>query len=402
MLLPMCVNRIGTPRMSARLGAACLGLLGLFAPSLAPAAERTGEAPPLERSIAAVDRLAAAELAKQDIGGCTVGIVVGPRLVWAKSYGLADIEKRIEATNEHVYRIGSITKQFTGLVLLQLVEDGVVNLSDPVTNHFPEFVRVENSFSNAPPATLGQLATMTSGLAREPRNLRRYLKGPVAEWENVLMSALPDTRFAHEPDTRYHYSNIGYAILGAALGRASEGTFVDHTRSRILEPLGMTHTAFEPNAAIRSRIAKGYALANGRPDGTFPAAQHAGRGYKVPNGALYTTVSDLARFISFQLGYGPESVLPRKSVKANFARVNSTNADLSSGYGVGFSMVRRDDLVFVGHGGSVAGYNAAAFLHRPTETGVIVLRNVGGGRFNAKRLCHASLEIVARGNASPR
>ena len=342
-----------------------------------------------------VDALAAAEFAKDNRGSVTIGVVSGAELVWTKSYGYADMEKKIPATKDTVYRIGSITKQFTALMLLQLVEAGKVHLSDPVEKYFSEVNKVQGRFAGAPPITLVQLATHTSGLGREPADLATYLKGPVSEWEKVLISALPRTKYDFEPDARFFYSNIGYAILGATLSRAAGQPYVEYVPQKIFAPLGMAHTAFEPNAQIKANLAKGYGVQGDKVDAETPEREHQGRGYKVPNGAMYTTVGDLARFLSFELGHGPESALKKATLEDNFKRVNSANGDLSSGYGIGFEVLRRGNLLAYGHGGSVAGYLAAAYVDRASGTGVIVLRNVGGGPFNVSGLALRALEAVA-------
>jgi len=367
-------------------------LIGIWL-SLAVAAP--AQAPALAANLRdRLDALAAAELAKDGIGGATVGVVAGGALVWAKGYGLADIERNVPATADTVYRIGSITKPFTALMLLQLVEAGRLHLSDPVEKYLPEINRIEGRPSGAPPVTFVELATMTSGIAREPADLPTFLQGPVSEWEQVMIAALAKTRYAHEPGTHYLYSNIGYAILGAALGRAAGEPYVDYVRAHILKPLDMAHTDFVPSASIRPALASGYEIREGKPDGTQPAREHDGRGYKVPNGALYTTVGDLARYVALMLGYGPDTVLPRKTVADNLSRVSSADGELTSGYGIGFQVQRRGDLVFYGHGGSVAGYRAQVLYEPKTKTGVIVLRNVGGGPFNSGRLARALLEAV--------
>lgn len=349
----------------------------------------------LRGAIERIDAMAAAELAKDNLGSVTIGIVDRANLVWTKSYGYADIEKRILATKDSVYRIGSITKQFTGLMLLQLVEDGKVRLSDPAEKYFPEVNKVQGRIPRAPPITLIQLATMTSGMAREPEDLPTYLKGPVAGWEKVLIAALARTKYQFEPDTHYHYSNIGYAVLGAALSRAAGKPYVDYVQQRIFSPLGMSHTAFEPNSVIRSNLSEGYAVRDGEVDAETPEREHQGRGYKVPNGAAYTTVGDLARFVAFELGEGPERVLKKETLKNNFTRVNSSNGSLTQGYGIGFQISRRGDLLAFGHGGSVAGYNAAAHFDPVSRTGVIVLRNVGGGKFSVSGLALRALAELA-------
>src|SRR5262249_5523899 len=92
----------------------------------------------LSKSLESIDALASAEGQKDRLGGVTVRVVVGANLIWTKSYGFADIEQKTPASRDTVYRTGSITKQFTGLMLLQLVEAGRVHLADPVEKYFPE------------------------------------------------------------------------------------------------------------------------------------------------------------------------------------------------------------------------------------------------------------------------
>lgn len=376
---------------------------------MAPAAARLFQASEATRSrslklqaaFEQVDRHIAAEMSRDPVAGCTVGIVVGPDLVWSRSYGFADHGLKTPSSNDLVYRVGSITKQFTGLMLLQLVERGKVRLSDPVRKYFPEVERIKSSFPDAPPITLCQLATMTSGLAREPAHSDIHSTGPASDWEKKMLAALEETRFQHEPDTHYLYSNIGYAVLGAALARVANQPFETYVTEQILQPLGMTSTVFVPDDTIRKRLARGYLMLLGKPNHDTPEAEHIGRGYRTPNGALYSTVNDLARFLAFELGYGPESVLKRSSLEANFSRVNSANGDLTMGYGVGFSVRRQGERIFVGHSGSVAGYTAAAFVDRKTKTGVIVLRNQSAGRPDPTSLCLRALEIVSGSVATP-
>jgi CubicO group peptidase (beta-lactamase class C family) len=353
--------------------------------------------PELLSALKQVDVLTAAEFGKDDHGSVTIGVVQGSKLVWTKSYGYADSERKIPAARETVYRIGSVTKQFTALMLLQLVEAGKVNLSDPVEKYFPEINQIRGRFPNAPPITLIQLATHTSGIAREPDDSSTYTKGPIFDWEKTLISALSHTKYAFEPGTRYYYCNIGYAILGAALGRAARQPYVDYVAEHILTPLGMGHTGFAPNELIRLVLAKGYDLQESKVDTTTPEREHLGRGYKVPNGAIYSTVDDLAHFVALELGEGPTSVLKKDTIEANFKRIITSNARLSSAYGVGFVIERKGDLLIFGHGGTVAGYDAMVVFERMSKTGVIILRNSSGGAFNSFELAAQALDklIVA-------
>ena len=328
------------------------------------------------------------------IGGLSFGIVSGPDLVYQSALGFADRENGIKARPDHVYRIGSITKQFTGYAFIKMVQDDEVHLTDLVEKYFPELSMVRERFNHAPPITLVQLATMTSGLSREPEELPTYLEGPASEWLDVVIRALPQVRYEFEPDTRYQYSNIGYAILGASLQRASGKDYMEYVREEILYPLGMLDTDFVPRPHFESRIARGYAVKNEKVDVLTPEREHSGRGYKVPNGALYSTVPDLAKFISFQLGFGSPSVISQDVLRDNFTRVNSASSNLTSGYGIGFSIQRQGDLVFFGHGGGVAGYRAGAYFERKSGMGVIVLRNVGGGKLDLTKFALQLLQEV--------
>jgi CubicO group peptidase (beta-lactamase class C family) len=363
-----------------------------------PAAPPTDLGPAIQQ----VDTLASEEYAKDPIGALTVGIVAGPALVWTKSYGFADMEQKRAASADTVYRIGSITKQFTALMLLQLVEQGKVRLTDPVEKYLPEINKVPRHRPDAPPITLVQLATMTSGLSREPTGPPDHSDGPVSVWEQKVLTSLPLTTYAHEPGTRYLYSNIGYASLGIALGRAAGQPFTSYVEEKILTPLGMTRTAFAPTDWIRANVARGYSVRNGKPDWLAAARELDGRGYRVPNGALMSTVGDLAKFVSFELGEGPW-IIKKETQDDNFSRVYSAAGGLNSGYGLGFQATRRGTLVAVGHGGSTAGFLAAALIDRATKTGVIVLRNVDGGqgRLNPSGVAIRALELVVAARAKP-
>lgn len=346
--------------------------------------------PEVRALIERLDAQASKEFAKDSFASVTVGVVSGAGLVWTRSYGWADIESKTPATKDTIYRIGSITKEFTALMLLQLVQDGKAHFSDPVEKYFPEINKIQGRFPGAPPVTLIQLATHTSGLDREPGNTETYLKGPVSDWEKVLIAALPQTRYAHEPGTRYSYSNIGYAILGAALSRAAGQPYVDYVDQRIFKPLGMTSSFFEPNDRIRSRISKGYINEEGKIDAETAEREHQGRGYKVPNGAVYTTVEDLARFVAFQMGKDTPAVLKKESLDASFESLVTASANFMGGYGIGFEVARLDDALLRGHSGGVAGYQAQAYFDRSSRTGVILLRNALGGSFNTFSLLRAA------------
>jgi len=351
---------------------------------------------PTASTLQRVDSMAAAEFAHDSIASLTIGIVTPQGLVWTKSYGFADMSTHRVANRQSVYRIGSITKMFTGLMLQQLVAAGKIRLSDPVERYYPEIKEIRGYSTLDSPITVQQLATMTSGIAREPEEEGSFWTGSAATWDSTLHLALPHTNMAQAPGTKFLYSNIGYAILGATLGRAAGVPYIQWEKERILAPLDMRHTAFEIEPAIAPDVTRGYDISN---TGTADAAQSvresiAGRGYKVPNGALYTTVDDLTRFLVLQLGHGPPNVVARARLDSAFNAVLGSDGKPVTVYGIGFGVERKRDRNFYGHNGGVAGFAALLEFDREAQVGVIVLRNATGGRVNALDLGVRALQLL--------
>jgi CubicO group peptidase (beta-lactamase class C family) len=161
----------------------------------------------------------------------------------------------------------------------------------------------------------------------------------------------------------------------------------------------MTRSALELTPTIQPYLSSGYQTEEKRKiDAATPLREQAGRGYKVPNGAIYTTVRDLAKFASFLMGDGPPTALPpdRLEYFQDVLQVTSTSR-LDRGYGVGFMVMRRGDNVVFGHGGAVAGYGAGLFMNRDEELAVIVLANaLGPGTVDTQELALRCLDVVSK------
>jgi D-alanyl-D-alanine carboxypeptidase len=272
-------------------------------------------------------------------------------------------------------------------MLLQLVERNRVRLSDPVERFFPEIRQVKGGSAGSAPITLVQLATMTSGLARDPDDARRSQSGRAAQWESVLLAALKNTTYARLPGTGYGYSNIGYSILGIALARAAGESYIEYQQRHILRPLGMSSTAFELTPALAARVATGVDWDNGVLNyGDAAQENRDGLGFRVPGGGLYSTVGDLAKLVSLELGFGPDSVLRRETLKIRDNVPVASYPSLAYGYGLGYQAMRWGDTVAVGHSGNLAGYTSMVLYDPQRHFGVIVLRSAGGGEADAGRL----------------
>ena len=333
------------------------------------------------------------DVATDGVGGITVGIVVGTDLLWGRGFGFADRERHIPATVSTIYRIGSVSKSFTAVAMMQAAERGILSLDEPVVGVLPALNGLDDRPEGAVPITFRHLASHTSGLIREPR-LERAAYGPLNEWEDKILASIPTTSFFERPGVQYQYSNIGYGILGLATSRAAGVPFMDLVMEGIVETLGMTSTFFALTPETWPHMAKGYANRRFGPvDPENPPAEedlvntedpyreHSGRGYKVPNGGVYSTIADLGLFIGGMTGSAPRAILSPEG-RAEMMRVQTPEGG-DRLYGLGFFIFDTDDGTrLVGHSGSVSGYNVYMVFEPKSAIGVIILRNYNRGGTN--------------------
>lgn len=319
-----------------------------------------------------------AQVAADDVGGVSAAVARGSDVVWARAFGWADRDRRIPAGVGSIYRVGSISKTVTAVVMMRAVERGYIDLDQPLSEVFPATARFPGAMAGAPAPTVRQFASHTSGLVREP-DWDIAAAGPIGIWEERVVASIPLSRFQNAPGAEYSYSNIGYGTLGLAVARAAGRPFMEFVEEDVFEPLGMSSSTFVIGPELAPRLTVGYVnRGDGDPDPEQPTREHAGRGYKVPNGGVYSTVGDLARFMGALQGRASPAILSDESV-AEMSRVH-TPEDPDNGYGLGL-MVRTTGggARLVGHSGSVAGYNAYMLFEPESGLGVVLLRNYNQG-----------------------
>ena len=302
--------------------------------------------------------------------GMSIAVVHKDRIVWSKAFGYADKENHLPADTSTIYRIGSISKSFTSFLMMQLVEKGLLKLTDPIELFLPE-VKNLKGYNDSSKITFLQLATHSSGLQREP-GLAGLDEGPITDWEKKVLAAIPNTSFESKPGTKFSYSNIGYAILGLALSRAAGKPFITLIEENIFIPLQMNNSYF---VVPPEKFTK---LATGRLNNRFktidfetPKREHSGRGYKVPNGGIYSTPNDLSKFIMAELGYS-------RLLNANDLETIQTGKVKEGGevkYGLGLSIYSYDNKILIHHGGSVAGYTAEMAFEKNSKYGIVIMCN---------------------------
>lgn len=251
------------------------------------------------------------------------------------------------------YRIGSITKSITAVLVLQCRRDGLVALDDPIGRVLPE--------TGYGDATVRDLLAHTAGLQAEPVGPWWERNPGIGTAELLARNDGSGRVFAARE--AFHYSNLGFALLGEAVARLRGCPWADLVADRVTGPLQMTRTTYLP----QDPHAQGYSVDHFA--GTLTPEPHADTGAMAPAGQLWSTLDDLARFLDF-LATGHPDVLDDDSIAAMAVR-GAPGLD----YGLGLRLVAG----MVGHTGSMPGFLAAAFVDRRTRRGAVALANATTG-----------------------
>ena len=305
-------------------------------------------------------------------GSFSLAILHEDSILALRSYG--------KANENTIFRIGSISKSFVGFLMLQLQQEGLLDVDDPVEKYLPEIQSLVD-YDQYAPITLKQLASHTSGLERESRSRDVNVRfGKIGDWERNLVQAISETSFRTQPGRRFAYSNIGFAILGLTLSRIAGQPYIELVQEKIFLPLGMDHTYFVVPESQKEHIAIGMA---GGPtaelDFERPQNELKEVGYRIPNGGIYSTARDMIKFMKACMGY---TDLLDESNLALLQTTQTPTSRLRSNYSFGFSLYADQGINTVGHGGALAGYTAHFEYEKNSKYGVILMRNYNFGHTN--------------------
>jgi CubicO group peptidase (beta-lactamase class C family) len=282
----------------------------------------------------------------------------GEELAWSEAIGLADVEQGVEASPDTQYAVASITKTFTAASILQLRDEGRLDLEDPLSKHLPEAAHGT--------LTLRRMLAHASGLQREP---------PGEIWETLsfpdeeeLLAGLEGAEQVLAPMAAWHYSNLAYALLGLVVARISGIPFREYVQVRLLGPVGLERTTWGPgDGAALPYFVEPYSDAVRRE----PVLQLGGKGGE---SGLYSTTGDLARWGTF-LCDPDDSVLAASSVAEMHDLNVMAEADWTRGWGLGLELWRRGERIFGGHTGGFPGFLSILAYARRDRVGAIMLTN---------------------------
>lgn len=321
-------------------------------------------------------------MADKQLSALSIALIDDQQIVWARGFGLANKEDSTLATAETIYRVGSVSKLFTDIGIMQLVERGELDLDAPIQRYLPE-LRPRNAFGK--PITLRQMMSHRSGLVREP---------PVGHYFDdtspslaATVASLNSTSLVYEPETRTKYSNAAIAVVGYVLERTKREAFASYMKRSVLDPFGLEQSSFEPTPAITQRLAKAYMWGVDRPPFDAPTFM-LGTG---PAGNLYSSVIDLGSFLSAIFAGGkvlrPETL--QKMWSPQFAKTEDSRS-----FGLGFALSKLDGHRRIGHGGAVYGFATELEALPDQKLGVVVATTLDVANSVTSRIAEASLRAM--------
>lgn len=374
----MCFGKTSGVKCAGAVTAFALLAVAACSVFAAEAREGTQETPADQGIRAALEQLDAfldATMKEHNLPGLSAGVVHDRELIWSRGYGWADVEKKIPANADTIYEIGSITKLFNAVMLMQLRDAGKLCLDDPVEKYLPEF-RMKSRFGDQRPPTFRQVVSHVAGLPREygfdtshPGELRQF---PAA----VVLAGISEKEFQYPAYTGFHYSNLGIYIIGQALQRIAGEPYTEYMREHVFAPLGMANTGWEYTDSMKPHRAVGYLPAKG--DGPREVAPLFVPGdFGVSAGGIQSSVTDMAKFLSLQFGDGPAGgaqVLGGTTLREMRSSVVPAQ-NWKWGTGIGWEVELIGGHNGICHSGATQGYSGKVRAVPDLKLGFVLLMN---------------------------
>lgn len=320
--------------------------------------------------------------------GVSIAVVEGTELKWAAGFGFADLENQVPATEHTLYRLASISKSLSATGAMELVEQGKLNLDDPVQKYCPAFPQKSGAITTR--LVLGHLA-----------GIRHYKSdsqddpevGNTKHFDDPIRAGLDffkNDPLLSEPGKQFHYSTQGYSLVGCVIEGASGAKYTEYMRQNVMIPAGMEHTVADDRFAIIPYRTRFYQKTK---SGTVENADFLDSSYKIPGGGWLSSAEDMARF---EVAILNDKLLKPATRTLMWTPLHPSAAQPDT-YALGWGTGAEDGIRYVGHDGGQQGTSTNFLIAPQKQVGVVVLANMEGVPVND--LSRQILKIVLAGSA---
>ncbi len=320
--------------------------------------------PTVDAALATLEQALESDRLKAAIPGMAIAITLPDRLLWAHGFGQADLATKRPVDPHTRFGIGSISKLLTAMAIMILRDDGKLDLDAPVTRSVPGF-RLQGD--DHPEITNRELLLQLSGLPREPLGLSWDRR--VAPSRDQLLADLASEPEALPRESRWKYSNLGYAVLGLVIEGAAGRAYADYLPDAVFRPLGMADALIDPDPTLPN-LASGY---GGRgANGQRVLKPFYPKGGVAPAAGIHASVLDLAGLLRWMLAGGPPL---GDATRREMLRIQASTGDPRFGQGLGFETRQVGEATRIGHAGLASGFAGRLDIDPALGLGVVVLTN---------------------------
>jgi serine-type D-Ala-D-Ala carboxypeptidase/endopeptidase len=359
-------------------------------------------------ALASIDPLFESFMAENNVPGVVYGVVADGKLIYVRALGVQDTVSKAPVTADSVFRIASMSKNFTALAALKLRDEGKLAFDTPAERYIPELGKLKYPTTDSPRILVRDLLSHSAGFVTDDPWGDRQLAMSESDFSQLVAAGVP---FSRAPGMAYEYSNFGYALVGRLVTNVSGRNYADYIREAFFRPLGMNATTFDFASVPASRRAIGYRFEGGK----WLEEPVLGPGAFGAMGGLLTSANDYARYVAWELAAWPprdgaeDGILKRSSIR-ELARPQTfaiTQPPAEPGgcarslsYSLG--MIPFSDCVLgfhLGHSGGLPGYGSNLILLPERGIGVFAFANRTYAP--ASRVTRVATEKLVKSEAFP-
>ena len=322
---------------------------------------------------------------KSGMPGAAVMIINDGEIIFEKGYGLADVEKKIQVTGTTNFRLASVTKQFTAMSILMLIDRGNLKLETTLKEIFPEFPEYGSSI------TIKNLLQHTSGLIDYEDLISDTVTMQLKDKDVLELIMKTDSTY-FQPGSQHQYSNTGYALLALTVEKISGKPFRDFLKDNIFQPLGMDNTiAFEKDLNEIKDRAYGYSIK----DNIVEFADQSITSAVLGDGGIYSSLNDLYKW---DKALYTGKLIDKKYLDESWTR-GKTTQEVEFPYGYGWRLEKYQDTEVVYHTGSTRGFRNIIYRMPEKKFTIVILTNRdAGSEFSTLEFAHQLVNIYFSNN----